>query len=380
MPAGGRGVERKTKLTSFVHVTQWPIDLEEPESLTELVEMLPQHRLDPEALTRALALHLDGDWDRLSIRQYQGGQSNPTYLLTAGTARYVLRKQPPGTLLPKAHQIDREHRIMAALAGCGVPVPRMHHYESDASIIGTPFYVMEHVAGRSVADLRMQALPQAERSAMAASLVTTLAHLHGLDWRALGLSDFGRPDGYARRQAERWSKQYAASKTTDIPDMDRLSAWLLANAPDDERASIAHGDYRIGNVVVAADRPEVAAVLDWELSTIGHPLADLAYCLMPYHLPAGGIAGPGLGGLDLAAEGLPDEASLVTIYCQSTGIAPPRDLSYFLALAFFRLASIVQGVYARSLAGNASSASAREMGPRVAALAAAGLAVVERQD
>lgn len=214
---------------------------------------------------------------------------------------------------------------------------------------------------------------------MATSLLSTLAQLHSLDWQALGLADFGRPDGYARRQAERWSKQYQASKTADIPDMDRLGYWLLAHVPVDERASIAHGDYRIGNVIVAPDRPEVRAVLDWELATIGHPLADLAYCLMAYHLPAGGIAGPGLIGRDLAAEDLASEADLIDVYSREAGIEPPADLDFFVALAFFRLAAIVQGVYARALAGNASSASASTMGPRVAALAAAGLRVAERR-
>ncbi|MFO1169611.1 MAG: phosphotransferase family protein [Hyphomicrobiaceae bacterium] len=346
--------------------------------MAELVEMLPQHRIDGHALARVLERRLEGVWAALEIKQFQGGQSNPTYLLDAGTQRYVLRKQPPGPLLPKAHQIDREHRVMAALAGTGVPVPRMCHYESDASIIGTPFYVMAHVEGRSVADLGMAELRREDRRAMAASLLTTLARLHSLDWRLLGLADFGRPDGYARRQAERWSKQYAASKTADIPDMDRLGAWLLAHVPDDERASIAHGDYRIGNVIVATDRPEVCAVLDWELSTIGHPLADLAYCLMGYHLPDGGIAGPGLIGRDLAADGLASEAELIDVYSRAAGIDPPAGLDFFVALALFRLAAIVQGVYARSLAGNASSASAATMGPRVAALAAAGLAVIAR--
>ncbi len=347
--------------------------------MTELVDMLPQHRIDAQVLGRVLKRHIDGDWDKLTIRQFQGGQSNPTYLLDTGSARYVLRKQPPGPLLPKAHQIDREHRIMAALWDRGVPVPRMLHYESDALIIGTPFFVMAHVEGRIAPDLRMADLARSERIPVAESLMRTLARLHCLDWRALGLTDFGRPDGYARRQVERWGKQYAASRTADLPAMDRLGTWLAANIPADERATIAHGDFRIGNVILAGGRPDIAAVLDWELSTIGHPLADLAYCLLPYHMPCGGIAGPGLAGLDFAAEGLPSEVQLIETYCTSTGIAPPRNLDFFLALAFFRLAAIVQGVYARALQGNASSASAHEMGPRVAALAEAGLAVAAHE-
>jgi len=340
-----------------------------------LVEMLPQHRLDPVRLGGYLAPHLDGDWSRLSIRQYQGGQSNPTYLIEAGAARYVLRKQPPGPLLAKAHQIDREFRVMRALEATGVPVPRMLHYVADASIAGTPFYVMSHVDGRVTPDMRMSVLPLGERTAAAEALVTTLAKLHRLDWRQLGLEDFGRPDGYARRQVARWTTQYAASRTAELPAMDRLGAWLLSHLPAKERASIAHGDYRIGNVILAGDGPQITAVLDWELSTIGHPLADLAYCLLAYHLPQGGIGAPGLAGLDLETEGLPSERQLIETYCREAGIAPPEDLVFFLALGFFRLAAIVQGVYARALQGNAASASAREMGPRVAALAEAGLLV-----
>lgn len=347
--------------------------------MTTLVDMLPQHRIDPAVLGRALARHIDGDWEKLTIRQYQGGQSNPTYLLEAGSARYVLRKQPPGPLLAKAHQIDREFRIMAALWDSGVPVPRMLHYESAASIIGTPYFVMAHVEGRIAEDLRMTALAQSERIPVAENLMRTLARLHSLDWRALGLTDFGRSDGYARRQVERWGKQYQASRTADLPAMNRLGHWLAAHIPADERAGIAHGDYRIGNVILAGDRPEIAAVLDWELSTIGHPLADLAYCLLPYHMPFGGVAGPGIAGLDHAAEGLPAEVHLIETYSSASGIAPPNDLAFYLALAFFRLAAIVQGVYARALQGNASSASAVEMEPRVATLAEAGLVVVAQE-
>ena len=343
--------------------------------MAELVEMLPQHRLDVAAIGNYLARHLDGDWPRLSIRQYQGGQSNPTYLIGAGAARYVLRKQPPGPLLAKAHQIDREFRVMRALEATGVPVPRMLHYAADDSIAGTPFYVMSYVEGRVVPDMRMSVLPLGERIEAAEALMITLAKLHRLDWRQLGLGDFGRPDGYARRQVARWTTQYAASRTAELPAMDRLGAWLADHLPGDERAAIAHGDYRIGNVILAEDRPEILAILDWELSTIGHPLADLAYCLLPYHLPNGGIAGPGLQGIDLAAEALPSKQQLIETYCRGAGIAPPEDLAFFLALGFFRLAAIVQGVYARALQGNASNASAREMGPRVAALAEAGLIV-----
>ena len=344
-----------------------------------LVDMLPQHRIDPVTLGRYLARHIDGDWTRLGIRQFQGGQSNPTYRLDTGTARYVLRKQPPGILLPKAHQIDREYRIMAALEGSGVPVPKMLHLAGDASVIGTPFFVMAHVEGRIAPDMAMADLARAERRPVAETLMRTLARLHSLDWRHLGLSDFGRPDGYARRQVERWGRQYQASQTADLPAMDRLGHWLAANIPADERAAIAHGDYRIGNVILEGNNPGIAAVLDWELSTIGHPFADLAYCLLPYHMPFGGIAGPGIEGLDFAAEGLPSEAQLIETYAEAAGIDPPKDLAFFLALSFFRLAAIVQGVYARSLQGNASSTSAREMGPRVAALAEAGLAVIPQK-
>jgi aminoglycoside phosphotransferase (APT) family kinase protein len=348
--------------------------------VTELVEMLPQHRLDVTALGRYLGRHLDGDWGRLAIRQYQGGQSNPTYLLEAGSARYVLRKQPPGPLLPKAHQIDREFRIMTALQGTAVPVPRMLHYARDPTIVGTPFYVMEHVRGRTVDDLRMTALARGDRATAGEALMRTLAVLHGLDWGSLGLADFGPADGYARRQLERWGRQYASSRTSDIPAMNRLGDWLATSLPAEERATIVHGDYRIGNVILDCDRPHIAAVLDWELATIGHPLADLAYALLSYRLPFGGVAGPGLAGLDLEAEGLPREHHLIEAYSRAAGMAPPQDLAFFLALGFFRLAAIVQGVYARAIQGNASSDSAAEMGPRVAALADAGLAVVSGRE
>ncbi len=344
--------------------------------MSELVEVLPQHRFDEARLATYLDRVLPGAGGPLRVQQFHGGQSNPTFLIERAGECCVLRKQPPGPLLPKAHQIDREFRIMTALAVTDVPVPGMLHLCADSTIIGTPFYLMEHVAGRISAEPQMPDLTPSERRLVWRDLVGTLARLHALDWQGLGLRDFGRPDGYAARQVKRWSAQYSAARTQEIPAMDRLGAWLADHTPREERAAIAHGDYRIGNVINDPAAPRIVAVLDWELSTIGHPVADLAYCLMPFRLPFGGAAAPGLAGLDLAANGIPSETELLAHYAHCAGLARIGDWSYFLALSIFRLASIVQGVHARSLQGYASSANARSMGARVPLLAEAGLAVI----
>jgi aminoglycoside phosphotransferase (APT) family kinase protein len=342
----------------------------------ELIEVPAQHRFDEAALARHLDRALPGPSGRLRIRQFQGGQSNPTFLVERGAERLVLRKQPPGQLLPNAHRIDREFRIMRALGPAGFPVPRMVHYCEDGSIVGTPFFLMEHVEGRILADPALPELPRGERRAAWKELVATLARLHALDWRGLGLEDYGRPDGYAARQVKTWTGQYAASKTSDIPEMDALGAWLAAHIPAEERPGIAHGDFRFGNMILACYRPRIIAVLDWELSTIGHATADLAYCLMPFRLNRDARAGPGVLGRDLSAEGLPGEAELIADYAAAAGLARLSHWAFFMALSIFRLAAIVQGVYARALQGNASSSSGLAMGARVPELARAGLAVI----
>ncbi|HQT60738.1 MAG TPA: phosphotransferase [Acidiphilium sp.] len=327
-----------------------------------LVEMLPQHRIDEAALFAYLAAHVDGFAPPATIRQFQGGQSNPTYLIETPGRNYVLRKKPPGTLLPSAHQIDREYRIQSALEGTAVPVVPMLHYCTDPAVIGTEFYVMGHVAGRVFHDVMMPGLAPEERGAIHRQIIETIAALHKVDYEAVGLAGFGRPDHYVARQIERWTKQYEASKTEDFAPMANLIAWLRGNIPERDESSIVHGDFRLGNMMIHPSEPRILAVLDWELSTIGHPLADLAYCCMSYHLPPGsGPAMAGYQGVDLAALGLMSEAEALELYCRRTGRERIENWRFFLGFSLFRSAAIVEGVYARALAGNAADQRAHRM-------------------
>lgn len=327
-----------------------------------LIEPLPQHRLDETALFARLADALDGfDAGAASVKQFQGGQSNPTYLIRSGERRWVLRKKPPGQLLPSAHQVDREYRVMQALRDTDVPVPAVRLLVEDPAIVGTAFYVMDYVEGRVLTDTTLSDEPKADRAPIFTELAETLAKLHRVDYRAVGLEDFGRPDNYCGRQVERWTKQYLAARTEDIPAMDALMAWLPEHMPKADETTIAHGDFRLGNMIYAPDRPKVLAVLDWELATLGHPLSDLAYAALPYHLPPGGPM-PGLRDMDCAAHGLPTEAEFLNAYAKAVGRPDIPDWPFFLALSLFRLAGITQGVYARALAGNAADAGAARMG------------------
>ena len=313
---------------------------------------------------------LDGP---LAIEQIQGGQSNPTFLLTSGERRYVLRKKPPGTILPSAHQVDREYRVMKALGEhSDVLVPRMRLLCEDDAVIGTTFYVMDFVPGRVYANPLLEPLPRAQRTPVYHAMIDTLARLHRVDYRAAGLADFGRPDGYVARQVKRWRSQYEASKTEVLPAMDNLMDWLVDHLPESDEAAIAHGDYRPGNLMLAPDRAEVVAVLDWELATIGHPLADLAYCCMPYHLPPGPQGVGGLVGVDLADRGIPAESALIERYCRRTGRDGIGDFPVFMAFSLFRYAAILQGIRARALAGNASNPRALEVGAQAGVVAEAG--------
>ena len=322
-----------------------------------LIEPLPAHRLDAGKLAPYLADHVPGFSGALTIRQFQGGQSNPTYLLQTPAAKAVLRKKPPGKLLPSAHQIDREYRIQKSLAGTDVPVAQMLHYCTDPEIIGTEFYVMEFLEGRVFSDVLMHDLAPAERGAVQAALFEVIGQLHAVDYEALGLADFGRPTNYVERQLTRWKTQYEAAKTEDLPAMDNLIAWLGANIPARDESAIAHGDFRLGNMMVHPTDPVITAVLDWELATLGHPLADLAYCCAPFHMPAGtGPALTGYGGIDLHAHGLATEDEVLDIYCRATGRDSIDDWKFFLGFSMFRSAAIVEGVYARALAGNAADA------------------------
>lgn len=350
--------------------------------MAELVEVLPAHRIDLARLQTYLQTRLPGATPPLRLRQFQGGQSNPTYLLESGAQRWVLRKKPPGTLLPSAHQVEREYRVMTALAATDVPVPRTHLLCEDETVIGTPFYVMDYVDGRVCAYPELREVERAQRAPVYRAMAGTLARLHQVDWRAAGLADYGRPERYVARQIKRWSSQYQASRTEPLAAMEQLMRWLPAHIPEDEETAIAHGDFRLGNLLLDHHRPAVLAVLDWELSTLGHPLADLAYCCMPYHLPSGIEGIRGLIGEDLDALGIPDESQFLQFYCRSSGRRDLPHWNFFLAFALFRIAAILQGVYARALQGNASNADALAVGHRAGLLAEAGwrLAQQYRQD
>ena len=328
--------------------------------MAELVDVLPQHRFDEAALGGYLAGVLPEAVGPLVIRQFQGGQSNPTYLVTDSEGRrYVLRKKPPGAILASAHAVEREYKVMHALGPVGVPVPKMRLLCEDSAIIGTPFYVMDYVDGRVFTDIRLSDLPVGERAAYYFAMADGLAALHRVDWRAVGLENYGKPDAYVARQVGRWTKQYLASAPEPNANMDQLMAWLADNIPPEEPAVIAHGDFRLGNLMFAPDGPELLAILDWELSTIGHPLADLGYLCSFYRLPHDGAPFKGLGGLDVGAIGLPDEAALVARYCASVGREyPPPHFNFYVAFSLFRSAAIGQGVYDRSQRGNAADARA----------------------
>ena len=338
----------------------------------------PQHAIDAERLGTWLAANvapLDGP---LEIAQFKGGQSNPTYLLAAGRQRYVLRRKPPGKLLPSAHAVDREFRVIRALADTGVPVAKAYALCEDDTVIGTAFYVMEYVAGRVFWDPSLPGMEPAARAAIHDEINRVIAALHSVDYAAVGLGEFGRTGEYIARQVARWSKQYQASETGKIEAMDNLIAWLPENTPAGDEARIVHGDYRIDNVIFHPTEPRILAVLDWELSTLGHPLADFAYHCMVWRIPPGMFRG--LGGLDLAALGIPSELEYVAAYCRRTGRAgiEPRDWEYYMVYNMFRIAAIVQGVMARALQGNASSAQALETGRAARPLAELAWRQVER--
>jgi aminoglycoside phosphotransferase (APT) family kinase protein len=308
----------------------------------------------------------------LSVRQFKGGQSNPTYLLETPARRYVLRRKPPGKLLPSAHAVDREFRVISALAAQGFPVAAPLLYCDDASIAGTPFYVMAHVEGRVVWEPHMPAAGPAERAAVYDAMNATLARLHAFEPAALGLSDFGRGDNYVARQVERWSKQYRASETERIEEMERLIGWLPAHLPPPAPVRLVHGDYRLDNIILSPSGPTILAVLDWELSTLGDPLADLAYHLMQWDMPPSETgAGVGtLAGHDLGALGIPTRAAYVDAYVARTGLDPRPQLPVYLAYNFFRLAAILQGIVGRVRDGTATSENAAAMAPLVRPLAA----------
>jgi len=320
-------------------------------------EVAPAQRFDEAGLKAYLESRIDGFGRNLRVQQIKGGASNPTFKLTTegpdGPLRYVLRKKPPGQLLASAHQVDREYRVMKALEGTGVPVPRMRHLCQDDSVIGTAFYVMDFLDGRIFRDATLPGLSRSERAEIYDQLNLTLAKLHKVDYVARGLADFGRPDGYFERQVARWIKQYRGAESEHIPAMEQLIAELPAMIPPDKSVSIAHGDYRLENTMFHPTEPRLIAVLDWELCTIGHPLADIAYNCFLWHSEAQSWGS--LIGVDFASSGIPTEKEYVAAYCRRTGRDRIDNWNFYLAFGVFRLASISQGVYRRVLNGVAPS-------------------------
>jgi aminoglycoside phosphotransferase (APT) family kinase protein len=329
----------------------------------ELTDVRAAHRFDEAALARWLSGRLEGAEMGVRVRQFEGGHSNPTFLLETERGRWVLRKKPGGPLLASAHMVEREQRILRALAGSGVPVPDVPLFCDDESVIGTPFFVMAYVDGRVARDPSLPDATPAERTAIYLSAVETLATLHAVDWRSRGLSDYGKPSAYLERQIGRWSKQYRDSKGREIPAMDWLMRYLPEHRPEEGPVTIAHGDYRLDNLILHPTEPRVVSVLDWELSTRGDPLTDLAYFCVPHHIPHGDKGLRGLVGYDLDALGIPSQEAIVQAYCDRRGIAAPSPhaFAFYLAFGMFRLAAILAGVDARLRQGNASSEHARDV-------------------
>jgi aminoglycoside phosphotransferase (APT) family kinase protein len=329
-------------------------------------------RFDPAPLEAFLQSKVPGFAGPLSVHQFKGGQSNPTYLLETPSRKYVLRRKPPGKLLPSAHAVDREFRVISALAAQGFPVAEPVVYCADESVVGTAFYVMGFADGRVFWNPEMPGSNPRERSAIYDAMNDTIARLHVFEPAAIGLTDFGRGENYVARQVDRWSKQYRASQTEAIDDMERLIEWLPAHIPPSPATRLVHGDYRLDNLILAADAPQVRAVLDWELSTLGDPLADFSYHLMTWHMPptesAAGTAS--LVGHDLAALGIPSMADYVERYRERTGLDPRPRLPVYLAYNFFRLAAILQGIIGRVRDGTATSDFAPAKAEMVRPLAA----------
>jgi aminoglycoside phosphotransferase (APT) family kinase protein len=312
--------------------------------------------------------HVAGCGSLTAVTKFPGGQSNPTYRLAAQNGSYVLRRKPFGQLLPSAHAVEREYRIIAALHPTGFPVPRPYALCEDPSVIGAAFYVMELVKGRTFWDGALPDVSREERRPIYDDFVDTLAQLHSFDPEALGIADFGAPGNYFERQVRRWTKQYRAAQTDDLPLVERLIEWLPTTVPAQDRVSIIHGDYRIDNAIFAPQAPRVTAVLDWELSTLGDPLADFAYLAMNWAMPSGDRKAQLLG-LDLDALDIPGLAAVTERYCALTGRSGVPDLNWYFAYNLFRLLGIVQGIKKRALDGNASSADAADAGSRVPMLA-----------
>jgi aminoglycoside phosphotransferase (APT) family kinase protein len=338
----------------------------------------PVHAFDTPRLAEYLRARVRGFSGAVDVEQFQGGQSNPTYRVTAGERRFVLRRKPPGRLLPSAHAVEREFRVMVALEGTDVPVPRMVALCEDDAVIGTAFYLMEYVEGRVLWDPALPGMAREARAAHYDELNRVLAALHRVDYAAVGLADFGKPGQYIERQIARWSKQYEAGGAERIVSMDALIRWLPRHVPPGDETSIVHGDFRLDNVIFHPTEPRILAVLDWELATLGHPLSDFAYQVMAWRLAPGVFRG--LDGADLAALGIPTEAEYVAAYCQRTGRVGIPHWEFYLIFNMFRIAAILHGVHSRALQGNAASRNALEQGSRARLIADVAWGMAQRQD
>jgi len=339
------------------------------------MEVQDRHKIDTARLEAYLKSNVDGFEGPLEIQQFKGGQSNPSYFLVTPKRRYVLRKKPPGKLLPSAHAVDREYKVLSGLAGTNVPVPQTFCLCEDEDIIGTIFYVMDFVDGDIEWDPALPDFSNEQRSATFASMNTALANLHMVDYKAVGLEDFGKPTDYLARQINRWSKQYRASETEKIPAMENLMEWLPKNIPEGDETSVVHGDYRLDNTILDRNSKEVIAILDWELSTLGHPLADFSYHCMTWRLEPELFRG--LKGLDLKSLGIPTEEEYVAMYCEKTGRSSIPNWDFYMAYNMFRLSAILQGIMGRVVDGTASSQHAKDMGAKAKPLAIKGWEQVE---
>jgi len=331
-------------------------------------------KIDVDRLQEYLESELDGFDGPLEVSQFKGGQSNPTYQLITPGKKYVLRRKPPGKLLPSAHAMDREYKVISSLNKIDFPVPKAHLLCEDDDVIGTMFYVMDMVEGRILWNSTLPDCDKDERWAIYDAMNETIAKLHTVDYDAIGLSDFGKPGNYIARQISRWTKQYQASETTQIDEMNQLIEWLPGNIPDDDTTSIVHGDYRLDNMVLHPTEPKVLAVLDWELSTLGQPMGDFTYHLMQWRLP--GAEGPvsTLADSNLKELGIPSEEEYIEMYCKRTGREGIGGTDFYMAYNFFRLAGILQGIVGRVRDGTAASAHAESSGDAVRPLAEAGWA------
>ena len=337
-----------------------------------------RHRFDAARLEAFMRAQVEGYSGSLEVAQFKGGQSNPTYRLSAGGRNYVLRKKPPGKLLPSAHAVDREFRVISALYGVGFPVPRPYALCEDEAVIGTMFYIMDCVEGRVLWDQSLPGMTKAQRFAIWDELNRVMAQLHTIDYKAVGLETFGKPGSYLERQIGRWTKQYQASETQKIEAMDNLIAWLPKNIPAGDETTVVHGDFRLDNTIFHPTEPRILAVLDWELSTLGHPLADFSYHCMSWHIPAGKFRG--IEGLPYEELGIPTEQEYIDLYCKRTGrgAIDPSTWDFNMAYNLFRIAGITQGIAKRVVDGTAASAHAVEAGSKAPLLAELGWLQVEK--